>query len=197
MSSEAERRSDGKSPGWTSWRTNLVAAVWGFAEATLFFLVPDVFLTYVAAKRTRLALIASVFAVAGALAGGALMYGWGLYDQAGASAALDRMPAISPGMLERVENDLAKRGLVAAFIGPFTGKPYKVYAVKSAGGRIGLPSFMAVSIPARLIRFVLASLIVGWISRTVLKKWPLSRKRMALTVFWLLFYAAFFSLMPS
>ncbi|GEM_PF-3959884 len=49
---------------------NRVALAWGFAEATLFFIVPDVWLTLVARERLRTGLIASLYSLAGALAGG-------------------------------------------------------------------------------------------------------------------------------
>jgi hypothetical protein len=52
---------------------NGIAALWGLAEATLFFIVPDVWLTLITVWSPRKALIACLFALLGALAGGALM----------------------------------------------------------------------------------------------------------------------------
>jgi membrane protein YqaA with SNARE-associated domain len=50
------------------------AALWGFAEATLFFIVPDVLLSIIAVRRGRRpAWIAMAWTIAGAIAGGALM----------------------------------------------------------------------------------------------------------------------------
>ena len=46
----------------------VAVAVWGFAEATLFFIVPDVLLSYVALKNLRAALLTCFIATGGALA---------------------------------------------------------------------------------------------------------------------------------
>ena len=48
---------------------NLGAAVWGFAEATLFFIVPDVLLSWIALHAPRKALVACLWAVVGAPSG--------------------------------------------------------------------------------------------------------------------------------
>jgi len=47
--------------------TALVAALWGLAEATLFFIVPDVFLSLVALRDRRAALVACGWAIPGHL----------------------------------------------------------------------------------------------------------------------------------
>ena len=46
-------------------RLYVVATLWGFAEATLFFVIPDVLLSYVALSRLRPALKACGFATLG------------------------------------------------------------------------------------------------------------------------------------
>ncbi len=52
---------------WNGW----IAGAWGMAEAVLWFVVPDVFLTWVAMRRgVRPALRLSLVAVAGAIGGG-------------------------------------------------------------------------------------------------------------------------------
>ena len=94
----------------------LITAFWGFSEATLFFIVPDVFLTVVALRDRRAALLCC--AVAGALAGGLLLYRWGRVDSAGAASALLAVPAIGPRMIQDVRTGLASTGLLALFLGP-------------------------------------------------------------------------------
>jgi len=78
---------------------NAIAALWGFAEATLFFIVPDVWLTVIAVWSPRKAAMACLFALLGALAGGALMYGWGYMAPGMALTTLERIPGIHPDML--------------------------------------------------------------------------------------------------
>jgi membrane protein YqaA with SNARE-associated domain len=53
---------------------NLVALIWGFAEASLFFIVPDVWLSFAGREKLSKGIRACVFALAGALIGGAVMY---------------------------------------------------------------------------------------------------------------------------
>jgi hypothetical protein len=51
----------------------LLALIWGFAEATVFFVVPDVLLTAIPVRDLRAASLACFLALLGALAGGTLM----------------------------------------------------------------------------------------------------------------------------
>jgi membrane protein YqaA with SNARE-associated domain len=176
----------------------VVAALWGLAEGTVFFLVPDVCLTWVALRDRRAALRACAAALAGALVGGLLMYEWGARDPAAARALLDRVPAISQGMIARVETEIAARGALALFIGPLRGTPYKIYAVLSGERGEGLALFLAVSVPARLLRFVLLTLLAAWVSaRPPVAAWSLRAKRTVHAAFWGAFYSAYLLLLPS
>jgi len=48
----------------------LAAFLWGLAEATCFFIVPDVLLSFIALRRLRTALLCCGLALAGALLAG-------------------------------------------------------------------------------------------------------------------------------
>ena len=155
---------------------NLVALLWAVAEATLFFVVPDVWLTVVAARRgIRKALVACGFAVLGALLGGTIMYLWASADPAAAIATVGHVPGIPPGMMDNAAAALRAQGVLAMVFGAFAGVPYKIYAVEAPGAGIGLALFLAMSVPARLMRFVLlsgmaaafAGLVDGWLSKRV------------------------------
>ncbi len=171
------------------------AALWGIAEATLFFIVPDVLLTRVAMDDLWRALRASLFATGGALAGGMLMYAWGVYDVTGVRTVLDWVPGISPEMTARVAEQMSRHGAWAMFIGPITGTPYKLYAAQAAGAGIGPLVFALVSIPARLLRFVLLSTVAAGLTRTLRPRLP---RRVLLWTWagvWTAFYAAYFLLL--
>ncbi len=178
-------------------RDNIVAGLWGLAESTVFFVVPDVCLSYLALRSLRGALIACVFATLGALGGGVLMYAWGATDPQAATVFLDRVPAVSAGMIDGVEQALAGKGPGAVVIGSFIGTPYKIYAVKAAVLELSLPLFLLLSIPARLSRFVLAVVVTRTVVSTLGAKWTRRRRFWTLVTFWVLFYAAFLGLMPS
>lgn len=154
-------------------REHAVAAAWGFAEATVFFVVPDVWLSAVAMRRTSRGVACAASATAGALAGGAVMHRWGARVVAQDSArALTRIPAVSPAMVERVERDMAARGFTAVLLGPLRGTPYKLYA-RTAGLRGDpLPSFLAWSVPARAPRFLVVTGAVAALSAAHARLWP-------------------------
>ena len=173
-----------------------VAGLWGFAEATLFFLVPDIWLTAIAVRRgLRPALLACLAALAGALLGGLAMYGWGVANPEAARAMLDRVPAIDPAMIAEVRRALGDDGVTATFRGPLYGVPYKIYAVEAAGVGIGLALFLAVSLAARLLRFVLLTL-GAWAISAALARHAGPRLRIGLLAgAWAAFYAAYFAIM--
>src|SRR5436190_22833846 len=79
-----------------------LALAWGLAEATFFFIVPDVLLTLIACRTIKPALKATVAALIGALAGGTIMYTFGYHKSVGARAFLDQVPAISMALDTRV-----------------------------------------------------------------------------------------------
>ena len=86
----------------------VLAFAWGLAEATFFFIVPDVLLTLIACRVLKPALKATTFALMGALVGGALMYAIGRRDPVNARAFLDQIPAISPALISRVVRKSAR-----------------------------------------------------------------------------------------
>src|SRR5262245_5195363 len=108
----------------------VLAFAWGLAEATFFFIVPDVVLTLIACRALKAAVKATVAALAGALIGGALMYALGSSEPQFARAGLDRIPAISPELIARVGDQIDQSGLLAVMLGPIKGIPYKIYAVE-------------------------------------------------------------------
>ena len=175
----------------------IVAFVWGLAEATLFFIVPDVLLTFVAARSGRRAAQCCVWVLFGALLGGALMYGWGASDEAGALETLEKIPAISKPMLAKVDEDLAAQGVMALFWGPVRGVPYKIYAVQSASNDIPLRVFFLVSIPARLIRFALLSLLSWAFFRFVAPRWPMRARDALIATLWIAFYIFYFAIQDT
>lgn len=177
---------------------NLLALAWGFAEATLFFVVPDVLLSVVAVRKpVKDAMVACAYALGGALAGSVVMYLAGARWPAEAAAAMDYVPAVSAEMIDGVETSLREGGLWALLAGPVKGIPYKIFGVKA--GALGLPflPFFLVSVPARLVRFVLTILAASLISHRLLSHWPERRRLRALAIFWVVFYAAFWALMPN
>jgi membrane protein YqaA with SNARE-associated domain len=149
------------------------AFLWGLAEATLFFLVPDILLGFLALFNWRRALLATSLTVAGALVGGAIMFGLGANDPQAMDRVLTSIPLIDQEMVDSVDDATGSTGVSALTRGPLQGIPYKIYAVQA--GRHGLPIylFLLVTIVARLMRFlpvVLASAAAGSIFREFIRR---------------------------
>ena len=169
------------------------AFLWGLAEATLFFIVPDVLLSAAALRRLKMALVACAWATAGALTGGIVMYHWGMSSPAEAWALLDQVPAISPTMQREVQVAMDAQGLGALFIGPTTGTPYKLYAVAAGQQGFSLVTFLLVSVPARAARFVLVCLLAYTVSRLLSGRFSTPARYGILAGCWLIFYGAYFA----
>lgn len=173
-----------------------LAFLWGLAEATLFFVVPDVFLSWLALERRRTALLACLVATAGALAGGTVMLSWAAHQPARAEAVVEALPAVSPAMMERVRTELSADGWPAMVTGAFRGTPYKVYAVEAGGLHLGLPSFWLATPLARLPRFLLLTWLASWVAARTPPTWSLGRKRGIHGAVCTVFYLLYWSLMP-
>ena len=71
---------------------NFIVFFWGLAEATLFFIVADVGLSIIALKDKRKGVVACLYALAGALIGGTIMFYWGQADIETVNHILDTTP---------------------------------------------------------------------------------------------------------
>lgn len=178
-------------------RTSGLAALWGFAEATVFFIVPDVLLTWIALQSYKRAFIACIWVLGGALLGGSVLWFIGSNDPDPARAVFSSLPGIDKGMIANVTSQVENDGLVALFIGPVIGTPYKLYAVEAGNLGIGLAAFLLVSIPARLMRFAFAVLFAGAIGHVLQKRFQLSVLRGMHVVAWIVFYTWYFHAMSQ
>jgi membrane protein YqaA with SNARE-associated domain len=153
-----------------------LAGLWGFAEGTLFFIVPDVLLSLAALCGGRRALPHVAAAVVGALLAGAVMFSWSGADYPAASGAVRSVPFVREAMFARVAEGLETEGALALFRGSVTGMPYKIYAVE-APGRMPAPLFLAWTVPARAARFLLVwalfSILGAWLRRREPGRWSL------------------------
>ena len=132
-----------------------VAAAWGAAEATVFFIVPDFWTSWLALHNPRRGFATTLSALAGALAGGATNYvASQRMSPEYTEKILTTIPGISKSMITDVERELDEKGWSALVIGPTRGVPYKIYARTLAHGNESFAKFMALSVPARMGRFL-------------------------------------------
>ncbi|QNP41584.1 hypothetical protein [Lysobacter solisilvae (ex Woo and Kim 2020)] len=177
-------------------RWRVIALAWGFAEATLFFVIPDVWITRVALRSRREALVAAAFAVAGAMLGGALVYLWGARDPAAVRATFDALPAISPGLIDSIAARWQQSGVWAPLVGAFSGVPYKLYAAQAADV-VSLPLFVALSTLARGARFVVFALLANLIARLATPRLGERRVFAVWLALWGAGYALYWWRMPN
>lgn len=174
----------------------ILAFLWGLAEATFFFIIPDVIITLLAIHGFRAGLDASLIALAGALLGGSVMYFWSVNRDEQAYRFVLGVPAIGEKMMQNVRASLEQRGLVAMVLGPIRGIPYKAYAVIAPKVGIGFISFLLASIPARFIRFFLTSLLAWVLAEVLFPNLHMDVKYGVWVIVWIIVYAIYFRVHP-
>jgi membrane protein YqaA with SNARE-associated domain len=140
-----------------------IGFLWSFAEATLFFIIPDVLLGAVALFAPRAAPRVLACTLVGALAGGALTYGVASELQPSRSKALlDGVPTVNDTAIRRVEREMRDDGARSIVYGPLRmGTPYKLYARAAAVEDEPLSSFILWSILGRLERMLPVTLLAA------------------------------------
>ena len=176
-----------------------VAATWGAAEATVFFIVPDLWTSWLALHTPRRGLATTVSALAGALAGGATNY---LVTQRmtpdETKRVLTSIPGISEHMVVKVENELDEKGWSALVLGPTRGVPYKIYARTLSHGNSSFGTFMALSVPARMGRFLAVTGGVAALGKLADNRGLSKRTKTGLFVGgWTAFYTWYFTTGPG
>lgn len=152
-------------------KTRAISFIWGFAEATFFFIVPDVWLSRIAVINPKEAYINIAIATLGALIGGAVMYGAGVYAFDMVRDLLPLVPAVSGDMVETVGADVQAHSLLYAMSqGMFAGVPYKIYA--SWAGYLSSPVlvFITATMIARIARFLSVTAFAHFVSKALKKK---------------------------
>ena len=117
---ETDTAESGRTRDWSRG----TAFSWALAEATFFFIVPDVFLTRLALRDFCRVAAASAWAVAGALVGGSGLWFAARHGDAGALLRLfERLPGINAGLVERSRRSVRATGTRGPFHGGATRVP--------------------------------------------------------------------------
>jgi hypothetical protein len=191
MAEEQARMSSGtdlwRPPSWLGF-------LWGFAEGTLFFIIPDVVLSWASLAGAKCG--AKIFGaiLAGAMVAGLCMYMWALWQPEAARSAVASVPFVRARMFNKVEEDYRTHGVFGIFYTVGTGIPYKVYAILAPP--ITTPATWAlISVFARVERMALSWLVptfLGWL----LKRWIRNHWRLTAALwfgFWVVTYAIYWS----
>lgn len=147
-----------------------VSFLWGFSEATLFFILPDVAVGAVALFGWRRGLRATAAAVLGAVVGGVALYLAARWSGPPIRAVLGHVPGVPPSFLPRVQHDVAEQGGLALFLGPTHGIPYKLYVTEWALTGRSLGSLLGWTVLARTARIGLFA-AVAWTCGRLWRRW--------------------------
>ena len=172
-----------------------LAFAWGFGEAVLFFVIPDVFLTLVAIRfGFRRSFQGAVIATAGAVVGGLVVYAWAAVDPAFLTSAMQLLPGIDQSMINAVGADVATNGNGALLAGPWQGRPYKLFALASGDMGLSPISLALLTIPGRLARFAVSVAVASYL-RWFFARWMSEQTMIGLWAgFWALIYAGYWFL---
>jgi hypothetical protein len=179
-------------------RAHLAAFLWGVAEASLFFIVPDVAIGWIALRRgVRAGLAAALLAAAGASLGGAAIYGWSAARPVEAATVIEALPAIPSGAVDSARAELIEGPWVLrAMAGSVRNRPFKLYAAAAPRAGVSLPALVAATPLIRLPRFLANALAFALVG-AVLRKRLSPRRTLGLYVgAWTVFYALFWALSP-
>lgn len=140
-----------------------LAFLWGWAEATWFFVVPDVWLSFTVLWGYRTCLVSVLAALAGALVGAIHFY---LLDPS-AREALLHWWQICPGYAEAMQAAVSQhllQGPQGLAYGPWLGIPYRLYLYQSHAQGLALSAVLWHTLWARIPRLILAPLVTAPIS---------------------------------
>jgi hypothetical protein len=172
---------------------------WGLAEGVVFFIVPDVYISFAALFSLQAGAIAWAASIAGSLV--AVVAIRVLMELPGLDylVLLDSIPGISGGLTQRAAEEIRAAGL------PYTpflvagGVPLKLYGALAFRQGLPLGAVLLWTVFARVVRIAPTVLVLAGLRR-------LLRRRIddhpgawlaALVLFWVAFYAFYFERMSG
>jgi len=152
----------------------LISYLWGLAEGLVFFIIPDVYIAFIALFSISGGLYAILFSVLGSLTAGIIMFLIVSRVDDNINTFLDKIPAISNSMIYQVSENLSNKGLIEMVTAPLNGIPYKIYAAQAALNESSLFEFLFWTVPARLLRILpvtIVALVVSFLLKKYIKKY--------------------------
>lgn len=175
---------------WLVVLAGIAGLAWGLAEASFFFVVPDVLISAYALRSGRLALFALAGSLIGACIGGAAMYLWAQHEPAAARALVDAVPFVPQRLFAFAAELSAAHGGLGILIGSFSGVPYKIFAVQ-APDIMSLATFVAWTLPGRALRFTLSATVAWSMARWLRPRWRPAWVRLGWAAVWIGIYAGY------
>lgn len=125
----------------------VLAFAWAFAEAIAWPVVPDLAVATLALAAPRRILPIAGAAIAGSLAGGLVAYGLGA--AAAGAPILDHVPLVTERMQASAAERLGESGAAGILSQPWSGIPFKVFALQAHDAGTGLGGFAWYTLLAR------------------------------------------------
>jgi hypothetical protein len=152
----------------TKWNF-ILSFLWGLAEATFFFIVPDVYLSFVLMFNMRSGMLAVCVSIIGSLFGAAVLYLLHTF-----SYDFARIFLITPGVTHKMIafalpffRDNLFLNLTSV---PFSGIPFKLYVYSAAHNSVPFLIIIIWAIAARIVRLSLPILFFIFIRKLIKKK---------------------------
>jgi hypothetical protein len=168
---------------------SLIAGAWGAAEASIFFVVPDVPVGLISLVSPKRAATACIAATAGGVLGAlglhaALQAGWD------PEPYFARVPGIRPADAAAARDAVAAAPIRAFALAAFSGVPVKLFV--AGGSRLGLPTgaLAGLTLLNRAPRLAVAALLMRSIGRQLGEAGvPRAASAGAYLAVWSVFYA--------
>lgn len=185
-------------PRWLAWmlgarRAELIGFLWGVAEASLFFVVPDVWTGWIAIVAPRRAISVFLVTTLGAVLGALLLFLVAPWATDTLVAWFALVPGLLPGDLATAREQLATQGIVAFTASPLGGIPLKLYAFGAGLDGVGALPLVVGVVLNRLVRvggFTLLMGIAGALGRPLVRRRP-GFVAVVYVAGWCLFYGTF------
>jgi len=175
---------------WLAVLAAITGLAWGMAEASFFFVVPDVLISACALRGGRLALVALGGSLTGACVGGGAMYLWAQHEPAAALALVDAVPFVPQRLFALAERLSTAHDGLGILIGSFSGVPYKIFAAQ-APEIMSLPTFLAWTLPGRTVRFALSATLAWAMARWLKQRWRPLWVRTGWAAAWISIYTGY------
>ena len=154
--------------GWSRFvlsRTGLVVMfLWAAAEATVWPVIPDFLLVPMALGARRRAAAPFLAALAGMALGGTVTFLAAFFDPHQTLSLLRHLPLVTKPQIDGARARLLHDGVRAFWFQPWSGIPFKVWAVLAGGMHLNAPLVIPTFIVARGLRMALFATVAGLLS---------------------------------
>jgi membrane protein YqaA with SNARE-associated domain len=145
-------------------------AAWSAAEALWWPIIPDFALAVLAFSNPPAWPLLAAATVAGSMLGGLAAY------RLGQLRLVPPMPMTTARMAEAVDRWLGHGAARGVWHQPLSGVPFKVFAYRAAGNRVGPLAFLAVAAPARGVRMAVVGAVAAGLGQLFWAHGPQGRQ---------------------